>query len=78
MPSDNHAAREIRPAVIMRQNSQGNRSGNGANVQAILMSVYRTFKLRGLDLLDTTVSALKTYVVTGSLPPLPEAKLSVD
>jgi hypothetical protein len=28
--------------------------------------------------LDTIVSALKIYVVTGSLPPLPEAKLSVN
>jgi transposase len=79
VPSDNnHAEREIRPAVIMRKNSQGNRSGNGANAQAIFMSVYRTLKLRGLDPLDTIVSALKIYVVTGSLPPLPEAKLSVN
>jgi transposase len=79
VPSDNnHAKREIRPAVIMRKNSQGNRSGNGANAQAIFISVYRTPKLRGLDPLDTIVSALKIYVVTGSLPPLPEAKLSVN
>jgi len=78
VPSDNnHAEREIRPAVIMRKNSQGNRSGNGADVQAILMSVYRTLKLqRGLDPLDTIVSDLKTYVMTASFPPLPEAKSS--
>jgi transposase len=62
----------------MRKNSQGNRSGNGANSQTILMSVYRTLKLRSLDPLDTIVSALKTYVATGSFPPLPEAKLSVN
>jgi transposase len=79
VPSDNnHAEREIRPAVIIRKNSQGNRSNNGANVQAILMSVYRTLKLRNLDPLDTIVSALKNYVATGSMPPLPEAKLSVS
>jgi hypothetical protein len=79
VPSDNnHAEREIRPAVIIRKNSQGNRSDNGANVQAILMSVYRTLKLRGLDPLDTIVNALKNYVATGSMPPLPEAKLSVN
>jgi transposase len=79
VPSDNnHAEREIRPAVIMRKNCHGNRSGNGANAQAILMSVYRTLKLRGLDPLDTIVGALKTYVVTGSFPPLPEAKPSVN
>jgi len=72
VPSDNnHAEREIRPAVVMRKNSLCNRSSNGANTQAILMSVYRTLKMRGLDPLETIVSSLKHYVRTGSLPPLP-------
>lgn len=34
-------------------------------------------KLHGLDPLDTIVAALKTYVATGSLPPLTEGKPSV-
>jgi transposase len=77
VPSDNnHAEREIRPAVIIRKNSLCNRSENGANVQAILMSVYRTLKLRGLDPLETIVAALKDYVRTGSLPPLPGPRTS--
>ena len=72
VPSDNnHAEREIRPAVVMRKTSLCNRSEHGANVQAILMSVYRTLKLRGLDPLETIVTALKHYVRTGSLPSLP-------
>jgi len=72
VPSDNnHAEREIRPAVIIRKNSLCNRSDNGAAVQATLMSVYRTLTLRGLDPLDTIVSALRDYVRTRSLPPLP-------
>ena len=72
VPSDNnHAEREIRPAVVMRKNSLCNRSENGARAQAILMSVYRTLKQRALDPLDTIVSALKDYVRTGTLPPLP-------
>ena len=72
VPSDNnHAEREIRPAVIIRKNSLFNRSEAGANAQAILMSVYRTLKLRGLDPLETIVSALRGYVSTGTLPPLP-------
>jgi len=72
VPSDNnHAEREIRPAVIMRKNTLGNRSGKGARTQAILMSVYRTLKLRGHDPLDTIVAALREYVRSGSLPPLP-------
>jgi len=78
VPSDNnHAEREIRPAVVMRKTSLCNRSENGAHVQAILMSVYRTLNLRGLDPLETIVSALKDYVRTGSLPPLPDETTSL-
>ena len=77
-PSDNnHAEREIRPAVVMRKTSLCNRSENGANAQAVFMSVYRTLKLRGLDPLETIVSALKHYVRTASLPPLPDETTSL-
>ncbi len=37
---NNFAERQIRPAVILRKNSQSNRSEQGAATQAILMSVY--------------------------------------
>ena len=77
VPSDNnHAEREIRAAVIMRKNSLCNRSKNGAERQAILMSIYRTLKLRGHDPLETIVSALRDYVSTGLLPPLPSPSAS--
>ncbi len=77
VPSDNnHAEREIRPAVIIRKNSLCNRSDNGATVQAILMSVYRTLKLRGLDPLETIVSTMRDYVRTSSSPPLPTSRTS--
>ena len=35
------------------------------------MSAYRTLKLRGYEPLPTIVDALKTYVRTGEIPPLP-------
>jgi len=58
VPFDNNLAeRMIRPAVILRKVSQSNRSEKGAAVQAVLMSVYRTLKLRGRDPLGTIVSA---------------------
>jgi len=44
---NNHAERQIRPAVIMRKNILCNRSEAGAQTQSVLMSVYRTLKLRG-------------------------------
>ena len=46
---NNFAERQIHPAVILRKNSQSNRSEQGAATQAVLMSVYRTLKLRGLN-----------------------------
>ena len=68
---NNLAERMIRPAVILRKISQSNRSEKGAAVQAVLMSVYRTLKLRGHDALATITSALRAYLTTGQLPPLP-------
>ena len=70
---NNFAERMIRPAVIIRKNSLSNRSEKGAAVQSILMSVYRTLKLRGHNPIAVVANALRTYVQTGTLPPLPEA-----
>ena len=74
--TNNHAEREIRPAVIMRKVMQQNRSDKAAHTQEVLMSVYRTLKLRGCDPVKTVVFALSTYLETGKLPPLPVRKLS--
>jgi transposase len=72
VPHDNNTGeRAIRPAVIIRKNSYANRSEEGADMQAVLMSVFRTLKQRGHNPLRTIVSALRTYVETGKLPPLP-------
>lgn len=73
---NNFAERQIRPAVILRKNSQSNRSDRGAVTQAILMSVYRTLKLRGLNPAKTIADALKTYLTTGQLPPLPDTDIA--
>jgi len=70
---DNNFGRwQIRPAVILRKNSPSNRSDRGAATQAVLMSVYRTLRLRGLNPTKTTAHALRTYLTTGQLPPLPQ------
>jgi transposase len=73
VPSDNnHAEREIRPAVLMRKASYGNQSTRGARTRAILMTIYRTLKKRGLEPLQATLNALQAYSQTGKLPPLPD------
>jgi len=70
-PTNNHAEREIRPAVIMRKVTGGNQSEAGAKTQSILMTVFRTLKRRGYNPADAVVDALKTTIRTGHLPPLP-------
>lgn len=69
---NNLAERQLRPAVVLRKNSQANRSEKGAATQAVLMSVFRTLRLRGLDPIATITDALRRYTATGELPPLPE------
>ncbi len=68
---NNLAERMIRPAVLIRKNSQSNRSQKGAATQAVMMSIYRTLKLRGHNPTDAIADALRTYLQTGQLPPLP-------
>lgn len=43
------AEQAIRPAVVNRKSCAGNRTPNGANAQAVLTSLLRTFHLRGLN-----------------------------
>ena len=73
---NNFAERQIRPAVILRKNSQSNRSDRGAATQAILMSAYRTLKLRRLNPTDTVTQTLRSYVATAQLPPLPDTDIA--
>jgi transposase len=74
VPSDNnHGERQIRPAVLVRKNSYANGSEDGAETQAVLMSVFRTLKQRGHNPVSATMEAVRTYLQTGKLPPLPSS-----
>jgi transposase len=75
-PDNNHGEREIRPAVLMRKNSQANGSREGALTQAVLMSIFRTLKRRGHDPIQTVVNAVREYLKSGVLPPFPDKKPS--
>ena len=70
-PDNNGGERQIRPAVNMRKNILGNRSQNGAHIQGVLMSIFRTLKLRGHDPATTIVAALREMLQTKTLPHLP-------
>ncbi len=79
VPFENNAAeRAIRPAVILRKSSYGNRSRRGADCQAVLMSVFRTLKQRGHNPTRTVVTALAEYLTSGQLPPLPKPSNTSD
>jgi hypothetical protein len=65
--TNNHAEREIRAAVIMRKISYGSASQQGVTTRAILMSILRILKNRGLNPLAELRTALKIYLNTQQL-----------
>lgn len=75
-PDNNLAERSIRPAVILRKNSQGNRSELGAETQAVLMSIFFTLKKRGHNPVSTVQNAVVEYLKTNHLPRLPSVVTS--
>ncbi|RLS38878.1 MAG: IS66 family transposase, partial [Planctomycetota bacterium] len=68
---NNGGERGIRPAVLIRKNSYGNGSERGAQTQAVMMTIMRTLKMREHNPVQICVDALKSYVRSGKLPPLP-------
>ncbi|MBX6314740.1 MAG: transposase, partial [Isosphaeraceae bacterium] len=68
---NNHAERQIRPAVMARKNSSGNGSDDRAEIQAVLMSVFRTLKQRGHNPVSAVLETVRSYLQTGQMPPLP-------
>lgn len=71
-PDNNHAERQVRPAVIIRKNSYGNRSRDGAAAQALFMSLFRTLHLRGHHPVDALTDMVKGSLASGLPPALPE------
>lgn len=70
--SDNNPGeRAIRPAVMLRKTSYANQSPQGATTQSLLMTIFRTLRLRGQQPIDTLLAALAAYNRTGTLPPFP-------
>ncbi len=74
VPADNnHAERQMRFAVVMRKNSYGNRSKRGAQAQAILMSIFRTCQLRGIDPIAFLADSVGAAIRTGSPLSIPKS-----
>lgn len=66
-PTNNLAEREIRPEVVVRKISGGNRGDRGAKTHAILGSVIRTCQRQGRDFLGVTVELLRQRVPPASV-----------
>jgi transposase len=60
---NNHAERQLRPAVISRKNSYCNRSDNGALNQAVFMTIFRTMYLRNQDPVASIINIIKNYMI---------------
>jgi transposase len=54
------AEHAIRPAVVNRKSCGGNRTRRGAETQAVLMSLLRTFQQRGLNSISTVTTLLRS------------------
>jgi hypothetical protein len=57
-PTNNRAERALRPAVVARKISNGNRTEHGAEAHAILMSIIQTCRQQGTNILDFGMALL--------------------
>jgi transposase len=63
LPGDNNAAeRAIRPAVVIRKISGGHRGATTANAAAVVMSVLRTARQQGKDLIATVKHLVQRHL----------------
>jgi hypothetical protein len=77
-PYNNHLERMMRPSVLMRKISQQNRSLKSARVQAILMTIFRTYHMQGLNPFEKMLAIVQEKIASGknSYKPNQEEKLA--
>jgi transposase len=71
-PTNNHAERMLRPAVMWRKQSQGSHSVRGCRFVERMMTVLQTLKLKGrsaMDYLSEAVRALRRGLAPPALAP---------
>lgn len=59
-PYNNHAEQQMRSAVLTRKISQQNRSADGAKAHAILMTLFRSAQLQGLNPVEHVLQLART------------------
>ena len=70
-PTNNHAERMLRPAVMWRKQSLGSHSLGGCRFVERMMTVLQTLRLRGQSVMDYLQQAIHALRCGLSPPPLP-------
>ncbi|MGH7937914.1 MAG: IS66 family transposase, partial [Chthoniobacterales bacterium] len=70
-PTNNHAERMLRPAVMWRKQSLGSHSSGGCRFVERMMTVMQTLRLRGQSMMDYLEQAIQALRCGVSPPPLP-------
>ena len=70
-PTNNHAERMLRPAVMWRKQSLGSHSLSGCRFVERMMTVLQTLKLTGQSVMDYLEHAIHAFRCGTSPPPLP-------
>jgi transposase len=70
-PTNNHAERMLRPAVMWRKQSLGSHSLGGCRFVERIMTVLQTLRLRGQSVMDYLEQAIHALRCGVSPPPLP-------
>jgi len=74
-PYNNHAEQQMRKPVLWRRRCQQNRSGNGAEAQAVLMTIFRTAELQGLNPIDYVETLAKQKISENHIKPKSKTKI---
>ena len=69
-PTNNHGELELRDFVLWRKRSFGTRSERGDRFAERIMTVVRTARKQGLDVLDFLVRSMKASLSAGAAPRL--------
>ncbi len=63
--TNNAAERDLRPSVVMRKITGGNRSAKGARNHEVIMSVMQTWNKQGIDYMDESMKLIKAQLPHG-------------
>ena len=73
-PYNNHAEQQMRKPVLFRRRCQQNRSDNGSAAQEVLMTIFRTAELQGLNPVEYVETLAKQKISENHIKPKSKTK----